>query len=1271
MEIREPGLSYRERAAEEAIVSENVAADPVVATDPGVAATDPVVRAFAFSAGGFDSVMQLGVVHALLVTHAKAPDYIVGVSAGAINATALAEILQAGADNDPERQLAMQTDRLREFINAYHEVRGSLIDSIVPDSLEIFASAPLAPLESPLHFKEEREMREKANESKAGLIDVFNAIFGIRLSIATMTRLIRRVLGIIEAGEKPKWHRRVWAKFSNQRGLLATVWRRIVPIADLFGMLLWALIWSEHIRAVRFHIYPFSAGTLLSRWRTLRWIGARIKIAFKVVLTAVLLAVVTALWLGLWVPLVIPIKQIKRSKRLRGGKSTSAIWERILGYYSLRDGLANTDVLRQEIIRCFDQKYYGQVKADTAIPRALGHDTTLNETTHEQRKRVGDYSIRVPNIGVGIVAADIESGDLKILPPQIPIVDALTAAIALVPFFPATAIDAAAEAQYVRKKKYAPTGKQRGRAWYIDGSNISTQAIGPLVSYLRREIPKLEGLGKKRIDIYPVATLPIAKGAMPSAGEIEKGVVNTGIRALQLQQLRDAALERRLTALYTRAIGPGVMSKTIDGMTWVAVDIHPIELEEPAGLNALMLFSSDHGKTRARVLSTIAAGCRTTVEMVMRGDLRAATNAAVALAPEAKDQKLIAEGGAVLCRMALRRRLGTNKALPGTAAPNVPGIDDVCQHCSFYLPNENALEQSAAALASRVTKDVPDWPMREQAPKPPPVVEVGKPREEKESPFPELPVRSMLFGGGVFRGVCQVGVLNAANELQMEPHVVAGASVGSIIAAMIARVFRTPRKDRPLRIGRLAATFLAIDRLVLTDRMADFVRRLTLRAGHTAFSPYDFDRVFRRFDEDGALKFGKRARRTAAGIERLLYISPFELGLLAQQLREDHRDAAGVDLLEDVQDFLRRGGVGEEILGAEPLRLLIELHVLDDVKGDVRDVLLSYFSEGDNPLQFFATTTDVTKGELRLLRSDDKEHEPSLLFSLLASSAFPVVFRPRTSWEVFRRTNESTQFVDGGIMDNLPLYAVAEHLNRVLTKPADRRPAAPHLLFTASLETGRQPMKAGGWDVEQTRRSWRLLSKRAKTFTYNRKIDAYARAQRDLRRLAEAPDAPKGAPLLDLEIVAVKPKWLCGTFGFHPMLGFKRWKQAASIAHGCASTFGTMVAHETSNPGRMAAWNIKLEDIDDKAIQLVEKPRSEREPGFVEHDIVLVPLGGKVKEEKGTCWFRKTAPCPFSRQATQGVRWAPADDLNEKYMEELGQIYTACGLKGNHTLERS
>jgi len=532
--------------------------------------------------------------------------------------------------------------------------------------------------------------------------------------------------------------------------------------------------------------------------------------------------------------------------------------------------------------------------------------------------------------------------------------------------------------------------------------------------------------------------------------------------------------------------------------------------------------------------------------------------------------------------------------------------------------------------------------------------------------------------------VFHVGVLNALNELKVKPDVVAGASVGSIIAAMIARVFTEAPAGRPTRIARLAATFLAIDKLILTDRIADFVRRLTLRAGQTYFSLYDLDRVFRRYDVGSNEAFASRLRKITAGLERMLYLSPFEVQALAAKQRDNQLQVLRKDLLDDAADFLFRSGIGNEILGSEPLRVLIEHHVIRGLVDhtDVRDVPLSAFQERGLP--FFATVTNMTHGTLEKLRSDccDDHGGASLLYSLLASSAFPAVFRPRSSWEIYREPDEIEQFIDGGVIDNLPLDAVTEYLDAVLD-PRWRRPKiartkacgnvekveVPHLLFTASLEVDKTCFGHEGRDLDRTRKSCRLLYRRAKTFTYNRKVDAYARVQRDIRRIhRKFHNRPDDQQPLDLHVLAVKPKWLCGTFGFHPMLGFKRWKQAASIAHGCASTFAAFVVTKTDNESHWPeSWGVQgLDEIDEQAVVLSEVPRDARSPHEqqrVEHRYELHPQSkGKVR---GTCWFRKTIRCPFSEEAVKNMPWTDAKE-RDAMIREMPKIYEACGFPRNH-----
>ncbi len=90
------------------------AAQPAAPGPRTIGAADKPVRAIAFSSGGFDTVMQLGVIQALLVIQGKAPDATVGVSAGAVSAAALAEVFQAAPDPEPLDQLRVVQQRSRQ-----------------------------------------------------------------------------------------------------------------------------------------------------------------------------------------------------------------------------------------------------------------------------------------------------------------------------------------------------------------------------------------------------------------------------------------------------------------------------------------------------------------------------------------------------------------------------------------------------------------------------------------------------------------------------------------------------------------------------------------------------------------------------------------------------------------------------------------------------------------------------------------------------------------------------------------------------------------------------------------------------------------------------------------------------------------------------------------------------------------------------------------------------------------------------------------------------
>jgi predicted acylesterase/phospholipase RssA len=537
----------------------------------------------------------------------------------------------------------------------------------------------------------------------------------------------------------------------------------------------------------------------------------------------------------------------------------------------------------------------------------------------------------------------------------------------------------------------------------------------------------------------------------------------------------------------------------------------------------------------------------------------------------------------VRCCDVVRVRVGTGNALPGSAKEGAPGLPEVCKNCSVNRnskdPAKPKQDQVLEVPSSNGGTGTADWPIRNNANVPRPAVKTIETRPAKlpvkpgPSSSAELcwprrrdtaneltlppqldqarPTVSFLFSGGVFRGVFQVGVVNALNEAGVRPDLLAGASVGTITSALVGSVFRqTTPEARQAQVAKLAAVFLAIDRLVLTDRFADFFRRFTLRAAEARFSLHDADQFFRRFDQEPFGRFNKSARRVIAGLERVFDLNPFELTELTRALRNRETASAWRQLSGHVGQFLDRYGIGQEILGAEPLALLIREivlsghHTTDSAEFDL------FVNEGG--FHMVATATNLTQGKLEILSSlpDPLKPEQRVLLreGLLASSAFPAVFRPRWSWEVHPQASTTDRFVDGGVMDNLPLDAVVHFLwsayERGLIELWPK--PAPHLLFTASLQVQQRQLK--GDDIRATARNWSSLQARAKRLSYNQKIDRFAEAQQKLQghRLAavrdrakaqgqkppQEPEPPEDWNLLNIEAVVVKPEWLVGTFAF-------------------------------------------------------------------------------------------------------------------------------------------
>jgi hypothetical protein len=192
--------------------------------------------------------MQLGVAHALLVSRAEPPDVAVGVSTGAVNAVALAEILQAGSDAKSEReQVEAQVARFREVLEAYRQSRDDILPGLLPDVYQVDAQRPLRPTELPIHSQNERDRRGDAARSRAGLISLANYLLRVDLSIAAVTRATRALLGLRMAPEiRPLARRigavilesfRLWVVFASNLGNLSLLGSlllkaRVAPFFD-------------------------------------------------------------------------------------------------------------------------------------------------------------------------------------------------------------------------------------------------------------------------------------------------------------------------------------------------------------------------------------------------------------------------------------------------------------------------------------------------------------------------------------------------------------------------------------------------------------------------------------------------------------------------------------------------------------------------------------------------------------------------------------------------------------------------------------------------------------------------------------------------------------------------------------------------------------------------------------------------------------------------------------------------------------------------------
>lgn len=1308
--------------------------------DLGQTASDPEIEvprrgetdvfALSFGPGAFDTMVQLGVIHALLVSRRRPPNVVLGLSAGAANAVALGEVFSESSSLDG------QVGRFREILNA---ARGSLRvfkHELSPDPLELNTEEALAPMELPIHHEKERRERKMALRSVIGILRLFNDVTRQHITVHVLVQLTRRCLRIREAlafRNPSRYRKEVAFSFLHLAAFaLPYQWRFVVPTLRAMKRIIflppkeerdenWNIKPLDHFLSIwhRFVSLGFAnisailalipAGYLLTYvvMPMMPQLSQRLsQLTSTEVLTTVLLFILAIpilllLW-GTWLVIKGPSKSLRRTH----WSWPKAMLLRLLEAYDLHDQISNSYVLKQFLVSTFDPHYYGKFNRQDAVAKALGQADTPGDHKISDPKTLDRYlKPKSPfPIRVAIVGTQLSNGKSIVLPKSTGIIDAILASMAYPPFFKPVPL----ELDEVTLKHLKP------KIQFIDPACVGEEPIAPLMEYLRKHADPTT----KSAYVFHVTPFPAQEPVEQQ--DSFTSLTTIGIRSLDLLRSRHVSLEQRLTTQYSKLLPADKAIHPIENTKFVGATLFPIDTEYPLGVTERFLTALSNEERERTVLHAVATGCRIALQRILAPESQTLGFSSIQSSGEAaKDEKLVTY---IKCRN-LVAELGLRpEDFPGSDLTNGPGLREVCDHCTLLplgdIDKADATQRQVLRLITIEPNNTqPLWPtlapFKNHQATPSPVQKQGEEEEKKKQSVPantgviqNRPWITSVWSGGVFRGVFQVGAINGYNEANVKPRIFAGTSVGSIMAAFAARVSSLSEKDSKIAIQKVAATFIGLDRLIVTDRFADFIRRLTIRANDVHVTPKILDQVFRQFDVLSSDRFNKNVRLVAAGFERLFYMSPFELLDLTRALHNTDGPGAVKMLLESVDYFFQRSGAGLELLGSEPLCMLITEHVLESVSTEMQETLtigdflarLPWLDgrkdRSDNPQKFLLiSATDLTNGTPEVigseilesgdrftshnqrLRAIQKGSHALLIEALLAGSAFPGVFRPRRRSEVDPMAQKRSIFVDGGIMDNLPLDAVVHFMKNASETGAGllrRRPSNPHLILTASLERRVNDIPLDDEKLGSFDRDWRALTQRVTELQYNRKVMVFTKAQRHFRFIHDHARRNDINPPLNYVVGTVKPEWLCDTFAFHPMLGFSQVKQAGSIAHGCAMTLATLsLLAERPDADQ---WGIQMGPIELQGFCNAPKVEME-DDDFLDEKVppdrivsteylsTLCPDQRRGKTEHGHCWFRRGTVCPFSSQGLQ--KWD--GQFPEATRNALTMIYDLCGQASTHT----
>jgi predicted acylesterase/phospholipase RssA len=1088
-----------------------------------------------FPAGLSGAVIGAGVIHAYLAADRKPPELVAGISAGALSAAAMQRAyleLDSAKRSRASDVEALRWAWLQRYLAFLTGRPLGFVWNCIPDPTDFLADLPpVKEAALPGSANERKNWERTEAEARRGLYLMAEAggwIARLPIRVSYIARIIVQWVRFKERyGDTQPWSflkLAFWSLSLTHRVILHTAlhprWVKLGHCAagnarrslgrPLFGWPVWLLsvVWCLMIPLCIVLLKVVAPGDWLP------------------------LLVIAAAILAFLLPVFVLIAESwARKIRQAMGLKTSG-W---LGW----------------TIR--------QIGKHLSIERALLKDFYLNAQLHQlfQEEDLAPSKLGAEPMPALLVAAPLQlfssqdpsaanAGKGERYPTQlwattenkITVVEALRACLAVPGFFAPISYSNDALDVWVKKGAAAVVS----RLDLVDGAVVRENPLPAVFSFLE---DKGSGIGKKLSAgslqrgpadpvLHLVYTMPIDRKPTPpldgAGAQIEEpkppDIIDAAKVGIRLNRRRDSRLEVIRTNLVSKLYlhSKSISAKSARPALSIFVDeIAPLDEFKPE--NPLQ-------PTARETLERVSHACRRTLG-ALHPDL---VNAYMVDVNSSKGMPC----SELLSRVAHLR----------TMKSELPGLPEVCRHCTKLIepvraPDTNLLGPSF---------EQPDVLSR---------------YEQLNGDNPRI---VLVLSGGVFRGAFHLGLLGALLAVNVRPHLIAGASVGTLMgAAFGAMAAKRDHSDARAVLLDLVRIFAEVDQTVaLTRPLKAAARDLGIRSRLIGLSPNELRKMVRKGSQGNPGTAATGAPPALIDALSDLFLIPYN------QTREIAADFVSGKIARAIARFfsevkretIHRLGIADAVIGAS----LIE----QQIRRLLENVDLGVAQPFDS-IAFFATTVNLVTERIVLLGSDPKIEDRSYNFvqATLASSAFPSVFAPCRESDVYPGVGRRDFFFgDGGTFDNLPFMPAIQVLAAVQGNHyrdkhdaacfefLNRRVEEPDLFLVGALNAKQEPDDVKTYDFLSE------IVGRAFALADNEKIFGFVRSsqriQRQLETVVKAGVAPSGKAksffnqVVNAAVLPVFPAdsgHLNGTFQFCASVGLKRENIYRSAADGCFQTF--------------------------------------------------------------------------------------------------------------------